>query len=213
MGDRLEPSEEIPNIGQSFDERTSFPVTATFWRLARETLTRHRNPLFCAAIGMGPITCLTIDILHGWHFGPMLAFVSYVLWQLVLSGIWGAFEGTNDEALTVAVICLKNDLRVFYKHFSETSPGDDLTQVRDVTVPTLGNRQRPQAKFKAAETWGILLYCKYALEKYGSRIPNQSTLIEANNALIRITRIMQQGDWVLTDAEIQDAYKRTVLRG
>ena len=106
-GDRLEPSESIPDVGSAFDELQVFPVVAVFWRLSRETICRHRNPLFDSEIGMGSQECLTIDALHSLRLGPMLVFNTLCTWRLLKCGIRGSAEDTGSEALQVAVLCLQ----------------------------------------------------------------------------------------------------------
>ena len=44
-GDRLEPSESLPDVGL-FTALSNFPITCTFWRPSNETMVQHRNPIF-----------------------------------------------------------------------------------------------------------------------------------------------------------------------
>ena len=66
--DRLEPSSLLPDVGR-FDEIANFPTPILFWRQQRETLSRHRNPLFVADIGITVHRSLTIGTLHAMYLG------------------------------------------------------------------------------------------------------------------------------------------------
>ena len=205
-GDRLEPSHEIPNIGKLFDDMAAFPVVATFWRASRDTITRHRNPLFDCELGLGPMTCLTIDVLHGLHFGPILVFNALCIWRLLLSGIWGGAESTGGESIQVAVLCIRGDLRAFYREWKQSHPDDYLTPVRDVTVKMVGKAHDRKLKVKAAEAWGVLLYVGHAMKKYHAHLGNDATaLVEAADALIGMTRVMQRAGWNFTPRELADS--------
>eukprot|EP00969_Alexandrium_andersonii_P311087 13745657-Alexandrium_andersonii.AAC.1 len=67
-GDRLEPSAELPDIGR-FSTLKEYPVVATFWRSADQSLVQHRCPLFDPALGILPYQSLVVDELHALHLG------------------------------------------------------------------------------------------------------------------------------------------------
>ena len=69
LGDRLEPSAALPDVGD-FDA-LAVPATVTFWRCGEESLARHRNPIFGGPAGISPARNLTIDVLHCLHLGVM----------------------------------------------------------------------------------------------------------------------------------------------
>ena len=62
------------------------PVEVTFWRLANETLVRHRCPLFDPNLGLEPCVCSTVDFLHALNLGVMNSFCRDGLWLLILEG-------------------------------------------------------------------------------------------------------------------------------
>jgi hypothetical protein len=65
-GDRLEPCAAVPTIEQ-LASVTIFPIVGvTFWRRSAEVMSRHRNPIFDASIGITPHRSLTVDTLHGF---------------------------------------------------------------------------------------------------------------------------------------------------
>jgi hypothetical protein len=58
-GDRLEPSQTLQNI--SLMEEAALPMTLVFWRHSKDTIARHRNPIFSAATGVTVQACLQVD--------------------------------------------------------------------------------------------------------------------------------------------------------
>ena len=65
LGDRVEPSPDLPDVGAL--ERISTPAWVLFWRPDDQTLANHRNPLL-AATGVR-IRSLALDTLHTLHLG------------------------------------------------------------------------------------------------------------------------------------------------
>ena len=75
LGDRLEPSREIPDTGAGFDNQCVFPITATFWRSSRETWAYHRNPLWNRRMGFTHDRRMAVDWLHSLSLGVFQLFV------------------------------------------------------------------------------------------------------------------------------------------
>ena len=65
-GDRLEPSQTLPDIGGAADVGT--PTVLTFWRDPSGSLCRRRNPLLLTELGLGPEEAITVDMLHCYLF-------------------------------------------------------------------------------------------------------------------------------------------------
>eukprot|EP00969_Alexandrium_andersonii_P246987 10915701-Alexandrium_andersonii.AAC.1 len=77
-GDRLEPNDDLPDIGL-YESLDAFPRTVLFWRPSRETKVRHRNPLFdgpthADVLGISVLS-LAIDTLHTLNLGVYQEFV------------------------------------------------------------------------------------------------------------------------------------------
>ena len=66
-GMRVEPCNELPNIGNIF-LLVAFPVSIVFWIVDNETLVRHRNPLLSPSLGLTMRSC-AIDLLHMLYLG------------------------------------------------------------------------------------------------------------------------------------------------
>jgi hypothetical protein len=86
-GDRLEPTPRLQDVAKF--ETQAVPCTVTFWRKTEETSTKHRNPLFDRAIGIG-VQTLKVDSLHCLALGVWQVVLSAVLAAIVAHDIYGA---------------------------------------------------------------------------------------------------------------------------
>ena len=118
--DRLEPSSNLPNVAK-FEDITTFPFDVTFWTVENEFLTRHRNPLFDPALGITICRSLTVDSLHCFYLGVMLAFVKHVIWWMITEGVWGT-RSTIDETIEIAALVVRADLAFFSGKYHADHP-------------------------------------------------------------------------------------------
>ena len=80
VGDRLEPSVENPDILE-FDDWVDFPRHALFWRPSRESMARHRNPLF--SVRGVTHKSITVDILHAVYLGVAQVWILGAFWKIM----------------------------------------------------------------------------------------------------------------------------------
>ena len=187
QGDRLEPSPEIPDIGQGFDNLTTLPVLATFWRTSAETLVRHRCPLLSAP-GV-TLLMFMIDLLHTFYLGVCLRYVARVLWSLISANAWN-HAGTADEVEAMSVMNIRAELMNYYHQMRQR--GRHLTEVQNLTVSMLGSRHLQNfIKTKAAETKGLVPFCIQLVLEKGDKIPNIATALHgAGEALQRYIELL-----------------------
>ena len=74
--DRVEPSASFVDVGRDIRE-LPLPIVITFWRSSRETITKHRNPIFSEATGVSPSGSLGVDWLHCLSLGVAQFFFSW----------------------------------------------------------------------------------------------------------------------------------------
>ncbi len=151
LGDRLEPSPWLPDVGD-FESIDIFPFPLCFWRSSNEYITRHRNPIFDRELGITPSKSLTVDVLHCINLGVLLVWCRHVVWMLIVSHVWTA-AGTLEEVQELSALAIRNDLKSFYKAHRTERPGDNLTQVGNFTKKMLGDHSDQKLKTKGAETW------------------------------------------------------------
>ena len=191
--DRLEPSDSLYDIGEGFDNLTRFPATVIFWRPDEETLCTHRCPLFDSAIGITPNQSIALDLLHTYYLGVCNVYCKFLLWRMLRSHVWGRFADSRSERFHTSVLCLRASLLRWYKDRAQSHPTENLTRLVDLTVKMLGTESKPKLKTKAAETWGLLLFCNFLLSRHGPAVgPDHQALLAAGEALENVIRILQR---------------------
>ena len=203
-GDRLEPSPTLPDVGDL--ENLALPAVITFWRKSLDTLTRHRNPLFCDATGLSPKRAMTIDTLHALYLGVLNTWAKTAVWYLLLSGIFGHLHYA-DENLRAAVLVLRNSLIAWYKQRRADHPHESLTEISDLTVKMVGSRQEPKLKTKGAETWAFSLFLIDQLRKLGHVTgPDHVRLLHAGECLQRMVQIWGAYSWTIPAVEQEQLF-------
>eukprot|EP00969_Alexandrium_andersonii_P205617 9085439-Alexandrium_andersonii.AAC.1 len=129
MGDRLEPSELLPDHAALKDVDT-WPFEVVFWRRSREVGVLHRNPLFCPETGCS-IANLCIDQMHTMFQGIVQVFVIHVIWRFIIDDVWGIGQTTEDERSAIACLRLRSDLMRWYKERARARPTENLTEVQE----------------------------------------------------------------------------------
>ena len=155
--DRLEPCLDLPDVGKFEEVDLSTIKYIIFWRPSRETMTRHRNPLFNAEIGITVWRTLTPDSLHTLYLGVFHSLCKLIVWKLILSGAWGG-HGTQEEAVEIAILTFRNALSNWYKKRAKAYPRESLTRISDITKKMNGDPSDQRLKTKGAETWGLLCF-------------------------------------------------------
>ena len=156
VGDRLEPSGYLPDVAK-LELVSSFPATLRFWRTSRETLARHRNPIFDRSLGISPNRCLTVDVLHAVNLGVMMVFCKFAFCKMVTSFVWGQ-HATAEETFANAVTACRHQLDTWYKARQQQRPDEHLTRINNFTKKVVGDPDAKKLKTKGAETWGFLLF-------------------------------------------------------
>jgi hypothetical protein len=196
--DRLEPCDACPDVG-AFEELAP-PCRVLFWRLNRESLAKHRNPLFCDAVGISPKRNLTIDLLHAFYLGVMNVWCRAAVWCLLLSSTYGNI-GSADELLQNGVLALRHQLMQWYRTLAPTG----TTRVSDLTPKMLGTRSDTRCKTKGAETHGMLLFLIHQLETYSAMTgENGVRLLQAGRNLARMVDIWKSCTFKVPIALRQD---------
>ena len=126
-GMRLEACDGLRDIGD-VDNISVSPVTVQFWDLLKETLARHRNPIFDPLLGLAPQRCLTIDTLHCLYLGVFNVFSRWVLGALIAACVSGNSPGTADEQLVL------HNLHMWYRRRHQLRPQEKLTEINDLIV-------------------------------------------------------------------------------
>ena len=193
------------DVGPSEDANL-FPAIFVFWRSSMQSITRHRNPVFQASLGVTPRRSLVVDTLHALFLGQMKSFVCLLLWTLLDSGIFGNL-GTHDEQLMTGILNLRGQLMAWYRERHQRNPSERLTRLSNLTMKMFGSSQDRKIKTKAAETWGMLIFLADVFERCIPRLPpNASQLLEAARCLIRLVEIWNENGVTLPEAAIDECF-------
>ena len=169
VGDRLEPSQRLQDVGDILVTELEVPITLIFWRTSSEYITRHRNPLFQRDLGITPHSSLTIDVLHCIYLGVLLTWCRYVVWALIAARSWISL-GTGEEIFENSCMMIRHELKHFYRTHNASHPTEKLTKIGNFSSKLLGDTSNKKLKTKGAETWGFSLYLLSKLRLLGPRV-------------------------------------------
>ena len=170
-GDRIEPSHQCPDYEALFglNDLPRGGVVLMFWRRARETRVRHRNPLFDAALGITP-SILMGDVLHVLFLGVLQEYGAAAFEALVRSNYYGAPRHyTQDAVLEHTLTHFKVELKSWYGDWEARHPGQELTRVQDMSVTMVRSNGKPTFDLKAGETKAATLFWN---EFHQAALPN-----------------------------------------
>ena len=161
-GDRLEPSIDVPDVGQGFDE--TCPPRCTFWRTSEETFTNHRNPLFDEELGTEHDKVICVDDCHCASLGVYQVWNGFIMWELFKAN---ALEipyhvGGDSVRLTRFVEKVKALLMSWYR--DEAGEGREHTRVQDMAVSMLGPEDNTYLGLHAAEGNGFVRFLSTLLK-------------------------------------------------
>jgi hypothetical protein len=195
-GDRLEPCFALQDVAK-FDGLVA-PVDVSFWRLSKETQTKHRNPLMDQALGTSQQTLLS-DPLHTLNLGVLQAFCTFVVWGLIHCNAWKVTGvSSQEELIQWSVMRLRGGYEWWLGQRAKANPFEKLTAIEDMKVSMFGTATQPLCHAKGAETKSLLLHLVYLLHSdLGAALPNRSELLQAGEALIRHLAIMSENKRVL----------------
>jgi len=207
-GDRLEPSEELPDVGQL--DTAPVPIRVCFWRPSEETLTRHRNPVFGRDLHTDPSKTLTVDELHALNLGVMQVWAKTAVWYVFTKGVYG-IHATAEETFQISVLAMRHELLQWYKDVKGVHPG--LTRLSDLTVKMFGTSAEPKLKMKGAETWGFLLFLVYLLEKHLATLGAEGArYLRAGKALVGIVTAFEGVGGLSVPLGVQQDCPRACVR-
>ena len=177
-----------------------FPLRLVFWRRARETRTRHSNPLLVGVPGVS-IRSFRQDLLHGLYLGIGLDFCGSVLWLFVNENVF-AKHRTQHESLTLTVLAIRSKLWAWYGR--QRALGVELTLLEDLQVGMLGTKKKPILSVKAAECKGLIHFCVELLNEYIGELGSTGNhKLALGKSLVKIIDTMSVAGRVMTTLEHQ----------
>ena len=118
--DRLEPSVNPVDVGK-WEDLVEFPVLLICWRCSRESVAKHRNPLWDPTIGL-TLESFYFDILHTLHWGVLNSMAKELIWELIELDVWQTHATTAEERVVLSVGHIRRNLFNFYADYRARMP-------------------------------------------------------------------------------------------
>jgi hypothetical protein len=119
-GDRLIPSSSCPDT-ESFGSLRC-PVRVSFLRCGKESRIVNLSPLF--DIPGFSISRYAIDLMHGWHLGPLQSLVGEIFWLMIRTNVWTHTTRWLSQPLRdkISIVSLKSELWAYYRDRRQRDP-------------------------------------------------------------------------------------------
>lgn len=210
-GDRVEPTEDMPDVAEFF-VLSVFPVRVLFWRVARETLLRHRCPLWSPGLGITPTRVVAIDLLHTFYLGPLNLWAKEAIWALLDAHIWATPGHTETEKVLNGLRTIQHHLSRFYKKYDQEHRDDTLSRVSRLSPKMVGFGAKRKLKAKAKETHGIAMFLVEFLPLFLNQLGCRGQqILDAGTILLTFLRTMKNSSDRISVQEQQtllDMYKK-----
>ena len=197
--DRIEHSEELPDVGLFWDSVVS-PITVTFWRRACERRTGHRNPIFNPKLGI-TLQIMVVDSMHAFSFGPVRTYCMHAVWELILRNAFGLDCANQLELIEMSVAFFESYLLNWYK----THGDQTLTQFQDFMATMIGTNTQRCLKAKAAELNGLLLRRVTCIAEYGNVLERKDIWLGCAESLANMFRIFTLPEYIMPLHVYQDS--------
>jgi hypothetical protein len=205
-GWRLAPAADLPDVGLLDCRCNNFPqggFSLLFWDPKEQSLTKHRNPLFCPMTLLGPQQ-LCPDELHTMHLGVFHSYILKVMWLLIERDVWNAARGLAEHAATeTCVLRLRNDLYQWYRSQAQANPLRPIYQLQDFGRHSIGSKTKPILRAKAAESGSLLYFATDMCRRHVDILPQGRHLLDAGVGLVSYMTITRSAGWKLSASEQQ----------
>ena len=211
QGDRLEPSTYLANVGKL--ETKPAPCTLLFWRLGKETVCKHRCPLF-SVTGV-TLLSLSLDILHALNLGVYKAFCCSAIWACIESDVWGDAATTASARGELGARRVREQLFAWYNAQKTTRPFETLHELTDLTVGMIGEQNAQSLSTKAAETGTLLGFCRDLVREHQAKLGDRGPyLVAVGDALVTVRDVMKNSPRRMAAHDVQrlvDAAKQAFI--
>ena len=181
QGNRVEPV-----VGGMWDWQQVYeqdcPNEICFWSPRRQTLAKHRNPLFDAAIGTDVWNSVAIDCMHTWCLGIFQQYLSALLWALLAANIFKSSSTSSENKQQENMADLNRRLQRFYRETERSDPDTKFSKM-ELKVEVLGKQKNQELSAKAAETLGLLHFMVFFLPTVTADWTDGNRWLQAGNCL------------------------------
>lgn len=115
---RLMPTSSMPDVGKF--EHLPVPFLSQWWVASLDARVVHDCPLTSLS-GVG-LETWSLDLMHGWHLGPMQLLVSLSLNFCLGSGLWAPDTSMDaGDRKRISLLAIKAELFHWYKSQRQNS--------------------------------------------------------------------------------------------
>ena len=201
VGDRLEPSFKLMDVGDGFDNLTVFPCVVWFWRRSQETLTLHNNPLWNEETGCTHERTMGVDNLHTLSLGVYAFFSQFVIHLCFSYDVWETRETTEEARIAMSVDRMEMDLKDFYRMDRKRGVKHSV-EVQSVTPGMFGTKAKPCFNLKAGESNHFLPFLRWLITQHSAKLPQMDLLVQGCDSLLRIQDLTRKHPCVFPQAAI-----------
>ena len=201
VGDRLEPSFGLMDIGDGFDNLTVFPCVVWFWRRSQETATLHRIPLWNKDTGCTHDRTMGVDNLHTLSLGVYAFFCQFLIHMCFSCDVWETRETTEEARIRMSVYRMEHDLKTFYRREKRRGVNHSV-EVQHITPGMFGTKATPCFNLKAGEANHFLPFVRWVITQHSAKLEQVDLLVQACDSLLRIQDLTREHPCVFPQAAI-----------
>jgi len=202
-GDRLEPSPTLPNIGEGFDTIDEFPCTILFWRRSKETLCRHRNPLFAPETGIDPYDVICIDGMHTNSEGTVQQFCSWVVHHFVNHDLWKVGRAVQLNHFNFSIMRMQTEFKLWCSQQNASfgcSSGEKIDCFQ-FGPSSFGTATQPSFHMKAGQSNTFLRFILDVVRKYQSSVPRAAEILSCGKHFLFLVSWLKDKPYALLPEE------------
>ena len=188
----MEPSTVCLDVGAlEFLEVLPEGLPLVFWDTTKETLCRHRNPLFEAHTHL-TADKLAADEMHTLHLGCFQDYVAVALWRIIEQDCFAVGANNQEVSASLSVQRIHKDLGSWCRQQKHMYPDKPVYEIQHLDLKTLGPRAQPSLSAKAAETGTLLGFTVDLVTKFRNHLPEGGRLLSAGQALLKYLEITRK---------------------
>ena len=193
--DRLEPTQDFPDIHQFFEIESEFkPFTVLFWRALTVNAVWHRSPILSLDLGISYMQ-FSVDTLHCLHLGFFITFMTKALHLIFQIDGFDNRHTRKDEKMVANAIALKSQLSEWYPMYDKQLAlrgRPSATRVNHLTDTMLGSEDLSSLlSLKGAESRHFLPFVLHLLEKHKLKLGTVCRVLNLIRAGVCLEQFMQ----------------------
>ena len=189
QGDRVEPMDGgVWDWQQIFAEDS--PTHVCFWRPRKQTMAKHRNPLFDSEIGTDVWNTVAVDCMHTWFLGIFQQYLAALLWAMLAANLSSSTSPTAENRNQENMAKLNRTLQKFYRDTEHSDPEIKFSKM-ELKMEVLGKQKSNLLSVKAAETLGLLHFMVTFLPTVRSSMVRSASVVSGRQFIVEVVANLQ----------------------